>query len=62
MTKNFTNQLMAYEAGELDDHQVVELFQELLDCGLCWRLQGHYGRMAQRLLDSGEIVRREVAT
>lgn len=48
-------QLMAYEAGELDDDQTLELFQSLVNSGLAWKLQGSYGRAAQRYLDCGLI-------
>lgn len=45
--------IMAYEEGELDEDQIVELFQELIDSGVAWRLQGFYGRTAQALIDAG---------
>lgn len=45
------DQIMAYESGELNDDETIQLFQGLLDSGLCWRLQGHYGRMARHLLE-----------
>lgn len=48
-------QIMAYESGELNDGETIELFQHLLDDGLCWRLQGHYGRVASELLKRGLI-------
>lgn len=47
------DQLMAYEAGELDNEQVVRLFQALIDSGLAWKLQGHYGRQAAAFIKSG---------
>ena len=47
--------IIAYEQGELDNEATIELFQSLLDSGLCWKLQGSYGRMAKVLLDAGEI-------
>lgn len=50
--------IMAYEAGELEEDQIVELFQSLLDSGLVWQLQGHYGRMAVALINQGRIARK----
>lgn len=53
---DLTSQIIAYETGELTDEEVVALFQSLLDTGLCWRLQGHYGRTADLLLRAGAIA------
>lgn len=50
---NLTNQIIAYEAGELDEPEIVNLFQELILSGLAWQLQGHYGRFAQELISTG---------
>lgn len=48
-----------YEAGELDDDGVVELFQILVYTGLAWSLQGHYGRTATELILAGKVTRNE---
>jgi hypothetical protein len=48
--------IMAYEQGELDDEQTITLFQELINCGLAWQLQGHYGRAARAMIDAGVCV------
>ena len=45
--------IMDYEAGELELDDTLTLFQELIDTGLALRLQGHYGRTAQRLIEDG---------
>jgi hypothetical protein len=52
---NNLDQIIAYEQGELDRDETIELFQNLLDSGLVWKLQGHYGRTADRLLHMGMI-------
>jgi hypothetical protein len=36
-----------------EDEEEIEAWQYLIDTGLCWRLQGWYGRTAQRLIDEG---------
>lgn len=48
---------MAYEAGELDEDTIVAGFQHLIDSGLAWSLQGHYGRTASALIDAGRCHR-----
>ena len=45
--------VMAFEAGELDEGDIVEGFQYLIDTGLVWSLQGSYGRAAKRLIENG---------
>lgn len=45
--------IMDYECGDLSDEETAEGFQHLIDSGLVWSLQGSYGRMARRLIDSG---------
>lgn len=47
--------ILAYEAGELDENETVALFQTLVDSGLAWRLQGHYGRTAVDLIRRGLV-------
>lgn len=50
--------IMAYEGGELEsEDELVEGFQHLIDSGLAWSLQGHYGRTAQQLIDAGYCTR-----
>lgn len=49
------DRLIAYEDGELDDDDVLDLFQDLVDSGLAWGLQGSYGRMAVYLIERGLI-------
>ena len=39
------------EAASQED--VVEAWQHLIDTGMCWQLQGWFGRTARDLIDSG---------
>jgi len=51
------SRIIAYEDGELSHEETVALFQELVDSGLAWELQGHYGRAARHLIDAGLVSR-----
>lgn len=48
--------LMKFENGEMNDQEIVDCFQELIDSGLAWELQGMYGRTAKALIDGGYII------
>lgn len=50
--------LLDYEEGRLEQHEVVELFQHLVDTGIAWQLQGHYGRAATTMLREGLVVQK----
>lgn len=52
--------VMAYESGELDDEEIIAGFQSLIDSGLAWQLQGHYGRTAKALIENGHCTVPEV--
>ena len=47
------NKIIKYESGEMDQEETISFFQELIDTGHAWRLQGHYGRTALRLIECG---------
>ncbi len=50
---DIVDKIMAWEGGEMDQEDEVEFFQELINSGLAWQLQGCYGRNAQALIDLG---------
>ncbi len=37
------------------ESEVIEAWQYLLDTGLCWKLQGWFGRTAKALINEGII-------
>jgi hypothetical protein len=52
---NITTTIIAYENGELDEQQTLNLFQVLISTGLIHDMQGSYQRTAQELIDCGRI-------
>ena len=51
------DKIMDYEAGELDNEETIAMFQEMINDGSVWGLQGHYGRTAVDLIKSGVCTR-----
>ena len=52
---DIVNKIIDYESGTLNEEETIELFQELLNTGIVWQLQGHYGRTARVLFKAGYI-------
>jgi|TARA_B100000282_G_C31452210_1_gene362929 hypothetical protein len=50
---DMVEKIIQYENGDMSIDEIVSFFQELIDSGLCWTLQGHYGRMARNLIEDG---------
>jgi hypothetical protein len=48
--------MIAWESGELGEDETVELFQDLVNTGMAWKLQGTYGRTAARLIEEGLVT------
>lgn len=51
--------ILDYENGDMDHDRLVDFFQNLIDTGMAWTLQGHYGRMAQALIQEGYCSRKD---
>jgi len=47
------DKIIRYESGEMTEEETISFFQELINSGMCWKLQGHYGRTAQFLIEEG---------
>jgi hypothetical protein len=53
MIMDLLNKIIAYENGELNNEESIELFQKMIDEGTVWQLQGSYRRTAMDLIFLG---------
>jgi hypothetical protein len=53
---DITSRIIGYECGDLSQAEIIYLFADLIKNGMAWSLQGHYGRTASALIDSGIIT------
>ena len=52
--RDLVSKIIQYEEEGFDtEEELIEFFQELIDSGLAWSLQGSYGRAARDLIDAG---------
>jgi hypothetical protein len=51
---NFQAVQIAEGVEPADEDEVLEAWQHLIDTGLCWQLQGTFGRTAATLIDAGQ--------
>jgi len=49
----YTDGIIALEEGRLTDAETIALFQQLIDEGIVWKMQGSYGRTASDLIERG---------
>ena len=47
------DKIISYEQGEMNEEEMISFFQELINTGLAWKLQGSYGRTAMNLIEEG---------
>ena len=55
MMPNITD-IIDFESGEMDSEDMAEFFQGIINSGVVWQLQGHYGRTAVALIEAGECM------
>jgi hypothetical protein len=48
------DKIIEYENSEMSREEMIIFFQELINSGLAWKLQGHYGRTAVDLIENGD--------
>jgi hypothetical protein len=51
--RDLVSKIMDWEGGEMNEEDTIEFFQELIDNGMAWTLQGCYGRTAAALIEAG---------
>lgn len=49
------DKIIRFENGEMDHHEMVEMFQQMVDDDSVWSLQGFYGRTAAALIEAGYV-------
>ena len=49
----YPQEIIDYEDGSLTIEETINFFQRLIDSGMAWQLQGHYGRLASQLIEDG---------
>jgi hypothetical protein len=59
METELVDKIISYENDTLSEAEEIELFQHLVNTGMAWSLQGHYGRVARRMLEEGLITQGE---
>ena len=47
--------LLRFEADDMDEAETIDFFQDLVNTGMAWKLQGYYGRVAAHLIDQGLV-------
>ena len=50
---DFNAVMIAEGVQEASYDETIEAWQHLINTGLCWKLQGFFGRTAKHLIDQG---------
>jgi len=57
LSGDLVQDVMSYEAGELDASAEIDLLARLIRSGMAWTLQGSYGRAADLVIRAGYVSR-----
>ena len=55
-TMTLVDEIIRYENGDMTEEEEIVFFQGLVNTGLAWSLQGHYGRTAEALIEEGLVT------
>lgn len=51
------DKVMDYECGSMPPKEIIPFFQQLIDSGMAWKLQGGYTSQATNLIQQGYCLR-----
>ena len=51
--------ILTIDSEDASEEERIEAYQELIDSGLVWRLEGRFGREAAGLIEDGRCHRKE---
>lgn len=54
---DLVDNIIRYEEGDMTTNELLQFFCKLIETGMAWTLQGHYGRTANELIKNGYISR-----
>ena len=53
---DIVDRVIDYEAGLLEEADIIRLFQDLKDTGMAYQFQGHYQRVLGFLVEEGLVT------
>ena len=54
MSQDLIDLIEQYETGSMDTTEdLIQFFQRIIDTGLVWQLNAHYGKTAKALIEQG---------
>lgn len=53
---DLSDRLNAWIDGSLDEAEIIQLFQEIVDTGAAWNMDGYVGSTIRTLVEAGLLV------